>query len=42
VEAGQNFLRKSDNKVEQYKYTAFYFINFIKENLKTEKEKYTF
>lgn len=42
VEAGQDYLRKSDNKKEQYKYDALYFINFVKEQPKIQKQKYTF
>ena len=34
AEVGQDYIKKSDEKINQYKYNALYFINFIKDQPK--------
>lgn len=39
AEAGENYYNKNSNESQQYRYTAFYFMNFIKEEKKKDNTK---
>lgn len=42
AEAGQEYYDKSSDSIKQYKYTAFYFMNFIKEKQEINDKEYKF
>lgn len=42
VDAGDEYYKRNTGSTEQYKYTACYFLNFIKEKEKIENKDYKF
>lgn len=42
VDAGDEYYKRNTGNLEQYKYTACYFLNFIKEKEKIENKDYKF
>lgn len=42
AEAGQDYYDKSSDSIKQYKYTAFYFMNFIKQKEEINEKEFKF
>lgn len=42
AEEGQTYLDHTTEKIQTYKYTAFYFMNFIKEEKKDNQKEFNF
>ena len=42
AEAGQDYYDKTSGSTQQYKYTAYYFMNFIKQKQEINNKEYNF